>query len=78
MPEFNAMVLELYSRGQIEPLSFGIVFSDVNQCLDDNGGCGQICINQVPGYECNCNTGYVLQDDRLSCSGTYITYMYFM
>ncbi len=43
--------------------------ADVNQCLSNNGGCDQICINQVPGHECDCASGYTLDSDESSCLG---------
>lgn len=33
---------------------------DVNECLRDNGGCHQKCINSPGGYACACNTGFEL------------------
>ena len=32
-----------------------------------NGGCEQKCVNQVPGYECQCDSGYSLDSDNMSC-----------
>ena len=40
---------------------------DYNQCLVENGGCEQKCVNQVPGYECQCDSGYSLNSDNMSC-----------
>ena len=31
---------------------------DVNECNDDPCGIHGTCINQVPGYQCECNVGY--------------------
>ena len=44
---------------------------DVDQCLTDNGGCEQMCINEVPGHVCSCSRGFVLHSDGKSCLGTY-------
>ncbi|XP_028649680.1 neurogenic locus protein delta-like [Erpetoichthys calabaricus] len=32
---------------------------DINECLDNNGQCQQICINVPGSYMCECNNGYV-------------------
>ena len=42
---------------------------DINECIDKNGGCGQMCNNLDGGHECNCLTGFVLNGDGKSCNG---------
>ena len=32
-----------------------------------NGNCEQRCVNQVPGYECQCDSDYSLGSDNMSC-----------
>lgn len=32
--------------------------TDVNECLDRNGGCDQRCVNSPGGSTCQCNVGY--------------------
>ncbi|OTF82573.1 hypothetical protein BLA29_013594, partial [Euroglyphus maynei] len=32
---------------------------DFDECLVNNGGCSQRCINKFGSYECHCNDGYV-------------------
>lgn len=34
------------------------VCTDVDECLVDNGGCEQICINKPGTYECSCKPGF--------------------
>ena len=40
---------------------------DYDECSVENGGCEQKCVNQVPGYECQCDSGYSLDSDNMSC-----------
>ena len=34
--------------------------SDVNECLERNGGCDQKCVNSAGDFACKCNVGYDL------------------
>ena len=48
---------------------------DINECDTNNGGCEQICINKVPLFNCSCQSGFRLANDKF-CSGTIIyTYL---
>ena len=42
---------------------------DVDECIDSNGGCAQICNNTVGSFTCRCNEGYLLNCDEISCDG---------
>lgn len=42
---------------------------DINQCDTDNGGCSQECANMLPGFECSCYSGYILDEDGRTCLG---------
>lgn len=44
---------------------------DIDQCLTNNGGCEQVCINLAPGFECACFQGYVLDSNGTTCSGVW-------
>ena len=45
------------------------LFSDMDECQTNNGGCNQICTNTVGSFECSCGTGYTLAADNLNCDG---------
>ena len=40
---------------------------DVDECADHP--CGQTCVNLEGGYRCECEQGYVLREDRITCEG---------
>lgn len=42
---------------------------DFNECVINNGGCEQLCYNQVASFECGCFDGYILQSNGINCSG---------
>ena len=43
---------------------------DIDECVVDNGGCNQICINTPGSSECVCKDGYALGSDGKTCAGT--------
>ena len=46
--------------------------SDINECANDFlNGCNQICTNTIGSFLCECNSGYELGDDLMTCSGLY-------
>ena len=44
-------------------------FTDVNECLVNNGDCDHSCTNLVPGHQCSCRQGYMLDSDNRTCNG---------
>ena len=46
-----------------------ILIADINECLDANGGCQQMCSNFPGSYSCSCNNGFILNEDNHNCSG---------
>lgn len=40
---------------------------DVDECLDNNGGCQQVCVNTMGSYECQCKDGFFLSDNQHTC-----------
>ena len=45
---------------------------DINECVDSNGGCHQLCNDTDGSYECSCYEGYQLMPDDVMCEGVYI------
>jgi hypothetical protein len=44
---------------------------EINECQERSALCEQICINTNGSYDCQCNDGYTLNNDGLTCSGEY-------
>ncbi|XP_078424633.1 uncharacterized protein LOC144696780 [Cetorhinus maximus] len=43
--------------------------TDVDECLQNNGGCSQRCVNTVGSYQCRCHPGYTLRPgSRTTCT----------
>jgi len=45
--------------------------SDVDECETREHGCEQTCNNLPGSYNCSCVTGFMLNNDNRTCSGTY-------
>ncbi|XP_039260161.2 mucin-like protein [Styela clava] len=41
---------------------------DVDECLDNNGGCERRCHNFIGSYKCSCELGYRLKPNGKNCS----------
>ena len=52
---------------------FQVLFIDINECQNNNGGCMQFCNNSNGSFECFCDRGYTLAVDGLSCEGKSIS-----
>ena len=50
-------------------ITFFLALIDVDECATGNGGCSQVCDNKPGSFECKCNAGYVLADDKKTCKG---------
>ena len=46
----------------------GIIYADINECTDGTHRCEQICRNSPGSYNCSCNAGYILANDRHGCT----------
>ena len=54
----------------ILPCLLCFFLSLVNECDFDNGGCESTCMDTITSYECQCDSGYFLASNGLSCEGT--------
>ena len=50
------------------------ILADIDECAKENGGCEVSCVNTDGSFECDCQDGYVLNEDDETCSGTHINY----
>ena len=50
-------------------LSTNILYTDINECLpnEGRGPCAQICTNTIGSFDCNCQLGYMLSG--YDCNG---------
>lgn len=51
--------------------SFLYAWTDINECDTQNGGCQHICMNTEGSYSCQCRSGFILKQDKHSCTGNY-------
>ena len=49
---------------------------DINECVTNNGGCQQGCVNTGGGFYCTCPDGYRLNDEGFLCKGKLIMLLY--
>ena len=49
--------------------------TDIDECLNNNGGCDHKCTNTIGSYYCSCEEGYQLtEDNHMKCEGQYNKY----
>ena len=46
-----------------------MLFTDVNECLEENGMCSHTCFNLNGSHYCECPRGYHLEEDGRTCAG---------
>ena len=52
--------------------------SDIDECVNDNGGCDHTCTNIAGSYKCSCKDGFELDSDQHQCNGDLIMNCYFI
>ena len=52
------------------------LFTDINECATNNGGCSQVCLNTEGSYSCDCYTGYELGPNNHTCKGISTVHVY--
>ena len=55
-------------------VTLNLNFIDTDECIENNGGCDQKCVNQLGSYNCDCDMGYEMQQDNKTCTGQQIYY----
>ena len=55
----------------VTAIKYVIIFSETDECQNNNGGCAQICEDTVGGYRCSCHPGYELKSNNRDCEGQW-------
>lgn len=67
----NLMRIEFVSDNSIQKSGFEAnYFIDRDECSTNNGGCQNICKNTIGSYQCLCNNGFVLHENKHDCVGS--------
>lgn len=46
-----------------------LLSADIDECLENNGGCDHFCRNTVGSFECSCQKGHKLLTNERTCQG---------
>lgn len=65
-----------FAREQPPTCQRTTLFSDENECSDPNKCRNGVCQNFHGGYQCLCDSGFVVTEDMKACIGQYHTVMY--
>lgn len=53
----------------IATFSVVLLITDVNECMINNGGCEQLCVNTRGSYYCDCHEGFIMDNATNKCLG---------
>jgi transposase-like protein len=68
----NLLRVEFNSDNSIQKSGFvANYFIDRDECTTNNGGCQHICKNIIGSYQCLCNNGFVLHENKHDCIGSH-------
>lgn len=71
----NVMRIEFNSDNSIQKSGFmANYFIDKDECATNNGGCQHLCSNTVGSYQCSCNNGFILHENKHDCLEGHCTY----
>lgn len=66
--ESNTLVITFRSDNTVQKRGFSVYyFTDKDECALNNGGCQDLCTNTVGSYQCTCQNGYTLHENRHDC-----------
>lgn len=49
-----------------------LTYVDIDECVQNTDLCHHECINTIGSYVCDCNVGYMLEPNGLTCVGEYM------
>lgn len=58
-----------YNRFDLKNSSPNFTFTDIDECLDNNGGCTNNCYNTYSSYYCTCPDHLEMSADGRTCYG---------
>lgn len=71
----NNMRVEFNSDNSIQKSGFMANYIiDQDECATNNGGCQHICTNTIGSYQCSCNNGFLLHDNKHDCTEGHCTH----
>lgn len=71
----NVMRIEFSSDNSIQKSGFmANYFIDKDECATNNGGCQHVCTNNIGSYQCSCNNGFILHENKKDCLEGHCTY----
>ncbi|XP_015588432.1 tolloid-like protein 2 isoform X3 [Cephus cinctus] len=66
--EGNSMRIAFTSDNSVQKSGFAAVFfMDMDECVNNNGGCQHECRNTIGSYQCSCHNGFTLHENGHDC-----------